>query len=431
MHTFVQLGATRDGLDPYLAAARMRGMKAILIETPDYLQWRRTLGRQEFDHTIAVEHPANADEVLSALAHHALRPTMLLAGFERYIAAAYTVARHLDILPCRPGDAFLPLHKAEQRKALTEKQVPVYQPDYAVLPDLTRFHPELLKFSYPYVIKPVDGGGGLGVFLVANDLERAQVLTTLRTLTNYDGGAFQGMIIEQYIAGTEYSVQGVVQDDQVRCLAVCKKYIGIEKTASSHAAHGFRELGHIASDGAFADPALKQCVQACVDAFRYQNGPFHVDLIQASQGFAFLEMGFRLSGGGLVRLIERASGYNWAEEVFRLHLHETAASQTAPRRSVVVGQISVRSAAEIEAAQRLQQQGYAVEIERFSLPKAVPAASSLTSDLSRHTSFIGRVIVSALTLDEVQQLLTCCLSQQSVFADGAVHTELAERGKNG
>ena len=41
MTFFVQLGATRDGLDPYLHAARARGMQAVLIETPDYIALRQ------------------------------------------------------------------------------------------------------------------------------------------------------------------------------------------------------------------------------------------------------------------------------------------------------------------------------------------------------------------------------------------------------
>jgi hypothetical protein len=47
MTLFVQIGATRDGLDPYLQTARAYGMKAILIETPDYMRLRKALGRQD------------------------------------------------------------------------------------------------------------------------------------------------------------------------------------------------------------------------------------------------------------------------------------------------------------------------------------------------------------------------------------------------
>lgn len=428
MDTFIQLGATRDGLDPYLHVAHARGMEAILVETPDYLQWRKVLGRQEFDRTIAVEHPSEVNEVLAALVEHTPRPTMLLAGFERYITTAYVVAKRLGILPYRSGDAFLPLNKAEQRMALTQKQAPVYQPDYVILEDFTQFRPEMLSFSYPYVIKPVDGGGGLGVFLINNALEQEQALATFQTLTNYDGGAFQGILIEQYIPGTEYSVQGVVHNGRAHCLTICKKYIGTEEITGPYVLQGFRELGHIASCGKLASPALKRCVQTCVDTFGYQNGPFHADFVQSSQGFTFLEMGFRLSGGGLVRLVEHASGYNWAEEVFRLHLEETSEQQASALHSTVVGQFSVRFLAEIEAARRLQQQGYVVAIEQFSAPKVAPTASSLASDLLRHTGFLGRVIISTTTLEETQQLIERCFFQQ-VIADSVIPTYSGKKGE--
>lgn len=418
MPTFIQLGATRDGLDPYLKAARGRGMEAVLIETPDYLRWRRTLGRQEFDRTLAVEHPAEAAEVLTALAEHALHPTLLLAGFERYTTTAYAVARQLEILPWCPGEAFRPLDKGQQRRSLTAQQTPVMQPEYAIWRDVRDFDPVLLQFTYPYVMKPVDGGGGLGVFLVRNAEEQAQALATLQRLTNYDGGAFQGMIVEQYVSGEEYSVQGVVQDGQVRCLATCQKCIGIEERGEASSVRGFRELGHLASSGERTDPVLKRCVQACVAAFGYQNGPFHADFVQSGQDFVFLEMGFRLSGGGLVRLVERASGYNWAEEVFRLHLRETSArSAVFQQNGAVVGQISLRSQAEIETAQRLQQQGYELAIERFAAPGVIPAASSLTSDLLRHSGFVARVVLSTPTLEETRRLLERCLAQPLVPTD--------------
>ena len=63
MSIFIQLGATRDGFNPYLSAAHAQGMQAILIETPDYIHLHRALGRQEFDQILAVEHPADEEEL--------------------------------------------------------------------------------------------------------------------------------------------------------------------------------------------------------------------------------------------------------------------------------------------------------------------------------------------------------------------------------
>ncbi len=88
-NVFLQIGATRDGLDPYLDACSGRGMKSVLIETPDYLQWRRELKRRSFDLEIPVERPSDPCQVLTALGELYRSVKLILPGFERYVECAY------------------------------------------------------------------------------------------------------------------------------------------------------------------------------------------------------------------------------------------------------------------------------------------------------------------------------------------------------
>src|SRR6266536_5532141 len=116
---FVQVGATRDGMDPYLSAARERGMRAVLVETPDYVRWRRALGRREFDITLEVEKPTDPSALVAAINELPEIPALVLAGFERYTAPAYAAARALAVRPSGVGDDFVPPYKAAQRAALS------------------------------------------------------------------------------------------------------------------------------------------------------------------------------------------------------------------------------------------------------------------------------------------------------------------------
>src|SRR5438132_2578940 len=107
---FVQVGATRDGLDPYLAASRRRGMSALLVETPAYLRYREALGGEPFDAVVAVSHLEDADEVVSALTWTGSPPALVLPGFETYTKSAYRVAEVLGTAPVANGpSAFTPL----------------------------------------------------------------------------------------------------------------------------------------------------------------------------------------------------------------------------------------------------------------------------------------------------------------------------------
>jgi hypothetical protein len=410
MGTFVQIGATRDGLDPYLHVARNRGMKAILIETPDYINFRKALKRQEFDQTIAVEHPARPGEIIRALEQLSEPPTLLLAGFERYIYSAYEVAKKLQILPWRAGYDFFPPDKAEQRRLIAAAQNAVLQqPGYILWHDGPISEQDLSALTYPVIVKPVDGGGGLGVFLARNFAEVNTALRRLGTITNYDGGKFGGVIIEEYVDGIEYSLQGVVRDTVCHVFTVCKKIILPEAIADEPTLHNFREIGHIAEAGEKASDEIRQFAQACVDTFGYPDGPFHIDMRKTSQGYALIEMGFRLSGFGITMLIQNVGGYDWAEEVFTASLGEHATSSVSDHLAPCIGIFSAATEKEIDQARQLRMQGYNIDVQMFSYPSLQElTVSSLKSDLSRHAGTIGRITVQAATIEEVERILQTC-----------------------
>ncbi len=413
MALFVQIGATRDGLDPYLHAARAHAMQAVLIETPDYIRLRRALGRQEFDITLAVEHPAHEDEVVAALEQLPDIPSIILAGFERYIYNVYRIAHRLHIPPCDEKTHFAPPDKAMQRTMLTRKHIPIQQPGYITLEHGMLTEQELASLAYPVVVKPVDGGGGLGIFLAYNFAEVKAALARLHATANYDGEAFSGVIIEEYIRGTEYSIQGVAHDGRSQILALCKKVILIEPIEAENqiTLYSFREAGHLASAGDQADAATQQFSQACVDAFGYRNGPFHIDMIETSDGYAFLEMGFRLSGNGLAKLVRLVSGYDWGEEVFSIFTGVRAAPPLQIDKALRFGgQITATSQKALDTAHQLQEQGYAIEIDLFPSVSAPVATRSLEADLSRHLGTRGRIIVRASSMEEVERILERCSS---------------------
>ncbi|MFJ6752112.1 acetyl-CoA carboxylase biotin carboxylase subunit family protein [Streptomyces sp. NPDC091266] len=423
---FIQVGATRDGLDPYLDCARRRGMRAVLVETPAYLRWRRLLGRRGFDVEVAVSRPQDPDAVRAALASAAVTPGLVLTGFERYVYAGFALARALRVAPWPGvGDAFRPLDKREQRETLLRGAPLVAQPRFVPLRPGDADAVDQLGF--PQVIKPADGGGGLGVLLVDGAAQRHRALDRVRALVNYGGGAFSGIVAEEFVKGPEVSLQGVAHAGDAVLLSVCEKLTCLEEVPGESGLSGFREVGHVAGPGDGASSALRELAQACLDATGYRAGPFHIDVIQGPAGPVFVEMGFRLSGGGLVALVEKATGADWAELAFRAHLGDAAPvrlpspdggaggpsvpdAPDGPRGAGVAGQISAVSEQELAAAEALQEPGVTVEIHRAAPPpdtSALPAEDLpvLASDLARHTGAAGRVVLSGGPGDRIPALL--------------------------
>ena len=419
MAIFVQIGATRDGSDPYLRVAHDRAMQAVLIETPDYMRLRQELGRQAFDQTLTVEQPSDVYQVTNALCRLPEPPALILAGFERYIYSAYAAARLWKTRPYFRGDTFTPLNKAEQRAAITRSAASILQPKYLALTHRDVSPRDLANFHYPLVVKPVDGGGGLGVFLAANFKGLHAALNALESITNYDGGAFQGLSLEEYVPGDEYSVQGLVQEGRCIILTFCKKFVTIEPIAGTQFLYGFREVGHIATRGDYVDTAMKNFAQTCIDVFKYYNGPFHIDMVQSSLGYYHLEMGFRLSGFGLVRLVQRVSGYDWAAETFASHLGKSSLQAIPTSESPYMGQFTAIFQTEIDNAHQLQRQGYPIEIQLFNNPELKIASSRLKSDLTRHAGTLGRITAQAPTCEEVEHLLQKCSHERNLSKGGS------------
>ncbi|MEU4714825.1 ATP-grasp domain-containing protein [Micromonospora purpureochromogenes] len=409
---FVQVGATRDGLDPYLDQARQRGMRAVLVETPAYLRWRRALGRRPFDVEMAVDQPQDVERVIAALRGHDVAPALLLCGFERYVGSAFAAARRLRVPPWpRVGETFHPLDKLRQREALARQAPHLPQPGIALLDRHGRCDgPEL---RYPQVVKPVDGGGGLGVLLVDGAEERGRALAAIGALSNYGGGAFGAVVAEEFVKGPEVSIQAVAHDGRAVLVSVCDKITTIERHPGPGGAElvSFREVGHVARHGGLADPELRRLTQAAIDAVGYREGPFHVDAIRGTAGPVFLEMGFRLSGGGLVALVERATGVSWPSVVFQAHLDGRPPRLPAPPagRRGVAGQVAVTAPAEWDAARALDTARLGVDLRPAPVPAAdAPAAAdraALGSDLLRHTGALGRVVVTGDHVDEVRAAL--------------------------
>lgn len=395
-------------------------MRAILIETPAYLLWRRHLGRRPFDMELPVEHPADAAEVRRALKERGLTVTLLLAGFERYVTSAYALAaewEHASRYRWEHGP-FDPLDKWGQRHALARRCPEVRQPRHSsFLMGALDAAEATSRVGFPLVIKPSNGGGGLGIFLVENAAQRDKALTQLRSMSNYDGSPFERVLLEEYVEGREHSVQGLAWENRAHILTVCEKLITREPVPGVPELRGFREAGHIATHGARISPALRAVAQACLDATGYREGPFHVDVIQNARGAYFVEMGFRLSGGGLVALAEKATGMNWAELVFEMHLSGRAPVMAPTREGpgAYVGQVTCTSGEELAAGERLKREGVQAEVARIAPPQlaegaTVPGEETLASDKLRHAGFAGRITVRGSTLEEVRHHLQSCIA---------------------
>lgn len=398
---FLQIGAARDGQNPYYEVAKREGYLTVLIEMVDFIDYQSLSLTLPFDRILPLDRPDNPYAVMHMLMHAGLpaSPQVVLAGFEAYNACA---GRIREMLLGRPG--FIALDKYAQRMALKKAQPGFPQPEFRFFASPMSVRAAREALIYPCVIKPVDGGGGLGIWLIhhAGGLDRG--LDRLLTTLNYGGRAFSGFIVESWLAGHEYSLQGVVYNGKAQALTCCQKVV--EQVEGSDGTVSFCESGHVGIAAHALPAAFDYLMRFCCETFGYRQGAFHIDFIVTDGVPHFLEMGFRLSGIGVVNLVEQITGLNWAEIAFHIEQGRPYANVMLPADGAAVGQLRIHGPQRLAAAQRWvyqNQRGEMLDPLHFSR-LAVAPSSSLYADLTHHAGMLATLRLAASSSEEIIDL---------------------------
>ncbi len=139
--------------------------------------------------------------------------------------------------------------------------------------------------TYPCIMKPTDSSGSRGVVLLEN-------ATMLRDEFSYSHEQSRNgeIIIEEYLSGSEVSVEIMVIDGEVYVLQVTDKLT----TGAPH----FVEMGHSQPSrlGAENVARIKDLARRAVLAVGISNGPAHVEIMLTKDGPKMIELGARMGG---------------------------------------------------------------------------------------------------------------------------------------
>ncbi|WP_330960949.1 ATP-grasp domain-containing protein [Photobacterium sp. 53610] len=183
-------------------------------------------------------------------------------------------------------------------------------------------------FTFPAVIKPVDMSGSTEVRRVDNIDEFVAVVTRLSqsALNDLDFVSSGKFIIEEYIPGHEFSVEGVVIDNQVEIVSITEKVLGQEPY--------FVEFGHIVGHDICESIAstIRQYAEAVVNAIGVNIGPFHLELRVRPEGQPVaIEMAARMPGDKIVELIKQSYGVDLAQMTIAAYTNRNITRSDLPK----------------------------------------------------------------------------------------------------
>ena len=240
------------------------------------------------------EDATTVDAVVTEAQHDRI-DGILAVGDRPTVAAAYAAAT-LG-LPGNPPDAT----RAARDKRLTRQRLAAAglpSPECRVV---SRFRdPRVIApdWEWPVVVKPAVLSGSRGViraddrdeFVVA--FERIQRLLAVADIRAMRDPSVDHVIVEQFIPGKEYALEGVLEDGALQTFAIFDKPDPLDGPL-------FEETIYVTPSEAGADvqDAIRATIAAATRALGLRHGPVHAECRVNAKGVYVLEVAARPIGG--------------------------------------------------------------------------------------------------------------------------------------
>lgn len=246
--------------------------------------------------------PVIASKMLAERYHHV--PIDAVIGVDdRSTAVAAATATHLGLRSNLPEAHELAQNKAKMRSTLADSEIS--QPRWSIIEDPMDLTDALETVGgFPVVVKPVALSQSKGVIRANDQAELLSAVHTARAISDECGGSHLPLLLEQYIDGSEYALEGVLEEGDLRLLAVFEKPNPLtgpyfEETIYLLPAH---------IDAQVLRSAQVETERAC-RSLGLQFGPVHAEFRVTPQGRPFLiELAPRTVGGTCARTLRFGAG---------------------------------------------------------------------------------------------------------------------------
>ena len=255
------------------------------------------------DGAIAVRFHEEDEAVYTVVAEAQRQPLHgILAVGDRPVVLAARIAEALGLPGNSPEGARASVHKRLCRERLARAGVPV--PDFLATSARADIAPLAVELTYPVVLKPVALSGSRGVIradtptqLVAA-FQRVSTLLSRFDVRSQRAAAAGELLIEAFVPGHEYALEGVLTNGQLTVFAVFDKPDPLDGPF-------FEEQIYVTPPDlpAATYRAIVNTVQRAAAALGLSHGPVHAECRVNEHGVYVLEVAARPIGGLCSRVL--------------------------------------------------------------------------------------------------------------------------------
>src|SRR5712692_2706903 len=249
------------------------------------------------DGAIALHFERPEEAARRIVAESLVRPVNgLIALGDRPTTTAAYAARALGLTYNRPAAVENCRSKLRQREVLREAGLPV--PGFFFFRLDKRLERILPRVQFPCVVKPLRLAASQGVIRANNPEEFQTAVTRIRKLLESPEiqvtheAELDRLLVERYIPGSEFAVEGLVTRGKLRILAIFDKPDALEGPY-------FEETIYVTPSRQPEEmqERIADCASATVRALGLEHGPVHAEFRLNDQGPWVLEAAPRPIGG--------------------------------------------------------------------------------------------------------------------------------------
>jgi len=223
----------------------------------------------------------------------------VLATDDSCVDLSNQIARHLN-LPHNPTTATELTHRKDIARQVL-KRAGCNTPAFQIIP-INNAADINLQIEFPVVLKPLSLSGSRGV-IRANDhtefVKAAQRIDSILDHSEQTGFVRQHLLVEAYLDGPEFAVEGFMIDGTFHLLTIFDKP---EPMAGPYFEETYyltpSQLEHKCQQNLINE------VASCCKAYGLEHGPIHAEARITSSGAVLLELAARTIGGQCGQLIE-------------------------------------------------------------------------------------------------------------------------------
>ncbi len=228
-----------------------------------------------------------------------LKIRCVLATDDSCVELCSRVAEHFNLAHNKPHAAELTRRKDLGRLAL--KIANCRTPDFRVI-NLRSIKSDIPVINYPVVAKPLTLSASRGVIRADNAeqlLAAYERIDRILAASGETGYSRNHILVESYLEGPEYAVEGFILKGQFQLLTIFDKP---EPLIGPY----FEETYYLTPtrlEEAQQDELVEE-VRCCCDAYGLEQGPVHAEVRLTADGPVLLELASRTIGGQCGQLIE-------------------------------------------------------------------------------------------------------------------------------